>query len=227
MDRRLVITTLAALLAGCATSRQPEASSKQDGFAPWSMTDRDYVLFPGDEIDITLSSAPELSRQVTIGPDGRVSLPIIGHVMAAERTVSELEGSISSAYGDALLRPAVEVSMRRPGPMKVWVDGQVRTPGMFDLPAGTIDAYQAIVMAGGALPTARTKQAALIRRSADGTRMMMIVDLRPNQSGGPTIMRGDIIFVPRTALGELTAFFTQIRDSLPVGFSYALNGRWA
>ncbi|MNE40830.1 hypothetical protein D3C80_1348720 [compost metagenome] len=82
-------------------------------------------------------------------------------------------------------------------------------------------------MAGGALPSAKAQQAALIRRGPGGVRMMRVVDLRPRQSEVVALRRGDIIFLPRSTLGELAAFFTLFRSALPIGFSYALNGGYA
>ena len=63
-----------------------------------------------------------------------------------------------------------------------------------------------------------------IRRGPGGTRMMRVIDLRPRRAEVVALRRGDIVFVPRSTLGELAAFFTQVRSALPVGFSYAING---
>ena len=231
VDRRLLITGLAAMAAGCATSGRGSGYNHDDypqnAFAPWSNASPEYTLFPGDEIDLSFPSAQELNRQITIGPDGRVSLPMVGHLLVTDRSLSQLESDISGAYGPHLMRPAVELSLRRAVAGKVWVDGAVGTPGVYDIPAGTIDAYQAMVLAGGALNSARASRAALIRRAPDGRRMMTVVDLRARQGNSPIIQRGDIIYVPKSGLGELAAFFTQIRDAMPIGFSYALNGRWS
>lgn len=233
MDRRLIITGLAAMMAGCASGTRSQshgAASDQiphGAFAPWSNEAAEYTLFPGDEIDVTFSSAQELNRPLTIGPDGRISLPMVGHLLATDRSLSQLEADISDAYSQQLVRPAVEVSLRRAMPAKVWVDGQVQNPGVYDIPAGTIDTYQAMVLAGGVLNSARSSRAVLIRRTRDGQRMMRVVDLRAKSANGPIIQRGDIVFVPRSSLGELAAFFGQIREAMPIGFSYALNGRWS
>ena len=143
--------------------------------------------------------------------------------MAADRTIAELEGDISQYYASQLVRPLVEVTLRQAGPMKVWVDGEVRTPGVYDMP-GDIDAYQALVMAGGILPTARSTRVALIRRGPGGMRMLRDIDLRPRRGEVVALRRGDIIFVPRSTLGELAAFFTQVRAAMPIGFSYSING---
>jgi polysaccharide export outer membrane protein len=234
-DRRLVLLGLAAGLTGCAGAATGDARRVQGvpasqfpdvAFADWTDIEPEYLLYPGDEIEVATPTASELTRQLKIGPDGRVSLPLLGHVMAADRTLSQLETDISAGYATQLRRPEVEVTLRATGPLKVWVDGEVRNPGVFDMP-GDIDAYQAVIMAGGALPSARTQQAALIRRGPSGVRMMRVIDLRPRRGEVVALRRGDILYLPRTTLGELGAFFTQVRTALPIGFSYALNGGYA
>lgn len=239
--RRQVLLGLGTLglgsigLSACASSsgRQDaptHAMAAEDfpnlAFADWSDAEPEYVLYPGDEIEVGLPTASELTRQMRIGPDGRISLPQLGHVMAADRTPSQLESDISAAYASVLLRPAVEVTLRQAGPLKVWVDGEVRNPGAFDM-TGNIDAYQAVISAGGFLPSAKPQTAALIRRGPGGVRMMRVVDLRPRRGHAIAMRRGDIIYVPRSTLGELAAFFTQFRSALPIGFSYAINGGYA
>lgn len=234
-DRRFVLMALAAGLTGCGGAAAGDARRIQGApsdrfldidFADWTDVEPEYLLYPGDEIEVATPTASELTRQLKIGPDGRISLPLLGHVMAADRTLSQLESDISAGYASQLRRPEVEVTLRLAGPLKVWVDGEVRNPGVFDMP-GDIDAYQAVIQAGGALPSAKTRQAALIRRGPGGVRMMRVVDLRPRQGEAVALRRGDIIFVPRSTLGELAAFFTLFRSALPIGFSYALNGGYA
>jgi len=235
LDRRLVLMGLAAGLTGCAgaatgDTRRVQGLSTQPfpevPFADWTDIEPEYLLYPSDEIEVATPTATELTRQLKVGPDGRISLPLLGHVMAADRTLSQLEDDISTGYATQLRRPEVEVTLRLAGPLKVWVDGEVRNPGVFDMP-GDIDAYQAVIMAGGALPSAKTQQAALIRRGPGNVRMMRVVDLRPRRGEVVALRRGDIIFLPRTTLGELAAFFTQVRAALPIGFSYSLNGGYA
>ena len=145
--------------------------------------------------------------------------------MAADRTLSELEYDLSAAYASQLVRPVVEVTLKTAGPMKVWVDGEVRTPGVYDM-NGDIDAYQAIIQAGGFLPSARTTEVALIRRGPGGVRMMRVLDLRQRRGEVVALRRGDVLYVPRSTLGELANFFTQVRNALPIGFNYTINGQY-
>jgi protein involved in polysaccharide export with SLBB domain len=98
-----------------------------------------YRFYPGDEVDVSVPSAPELNKSPTVQPDGRITLPLITPVMAADRTIDELQGSISQAYSGTLLRPQVQVSVKSTTPLKVFVGGEVKNPGVFDM-AGDSDA---------------------------------------------------------------------------------------
>ena len=236
-DRRQILWTMGAGLlagsaAGCASGPGgPRGERVQAGgfsdiaFADWTEAEPEYLLYPGDEIEVATPTATELTRTLKVGPDGRIALPLIGQAMAADRTLSELEYEISAAYASQLVRPVVEVTLKLAGPMKVWVAGEVRTPGVYDL-IGDSDAYQAVIQAGDFLPSARPQQVALIRRGPGGVRMMRVVDLRPRRGEVVALRRGDILFVPRSTLGELANFFTQVKAALPIGFSYSINGQY-
>lgn len=237
-DRRLFLLTLgsasiAASLAACGAAggvgdprrvdRSPYDALARLPFAPWTDQEPDYLLYPGDEIEVATPTASELTRTLKVGPDGRIALPLIGSVMAADRTLPQLQQVVSAAYASQLVRPVVEVTLRQAGPIRVWVDGEVRNPGVFEM-IGDLDAYQAVIQAGGFAPTSRQDSVALIRRGPGGSRMMRVVDLRPRRGEVVPLRRGDIVFVPRSTLGELAAFFTQVRAALPIGFSYSING---
>lgn len=236
-DRRQILWTIGAGLlassaAGCAAGQTaPRGQRVQPGgfndiaFADWTDAEPEYLLYPGDEIEVATPTATELTRTLRVGPDGRIALPLIGQAMAADRTLSELEYELSTAYASQLVRPVVEVTLKQAGPMKVWVDGEVRTPGVYDMP-GDIDAYQAIIQAGGYLPSARPQQVALIRRGPGSVRMMRVMDLRQRRGEVVALRRGDVLYVPRSTLGELANFFTQVKAALPVGFNYTINGQY-
>lgn len=195
------------------------------GFADWTEMEPEYVLYPGDEIEIATPTAAELTRTQRIGPDGRISLPLVGQIMAADRTIAEVEADASDAFASQLRRPVVEITLKTAGPIRVWVGGEVRTPGMIEM-NGDLDAYQAVIQAGDFLPTARAQEVALIRRGPGGVRMMRAVDLRPRRGEVVALRRGDIIFVPRSTLGEVANFVSLIRNALPIGFSYVIGGQY-
>lgn len=243
IDRRLLLMGLAGAVAGCGGgeygSRMPtptasggervrdvgRSSFPEIGFADWTEMEPEYVLYPGDEIEIATPTAVELTRTQKIGPDGRVSLPLVGQIMAADRTIAEVEADAAAAFASQLRRPIVEVTLKTAGPIRVWVGGEVRTPGMIEM-NGDLDAYQAVIQAGDFLPTARQNEVALIRRGPGGVRMMRAVDLRPRRGEVVALRRGDIIFVPRSNLGEVANFVSLFRNALPIGFSYAIGGQY-
>jgi polysaccharide export outer membrane protein len=245
IDRRLMLMGLGgmcgAALGGCAGDSNarrveispagpriemvPKESFHEIGFADWSDAEPQYVLYPGDEIEIAILTAVELTRTQKIGPDGRVSLPLVGQIMAADRTIAQLEADASDAYASQLRRPVVEVTLKIAGPVRVWVNGEVRLPGVYDM-SGDIDAWQAIIQAGGFLPSAKRDQIALVRRGPGGTRMLREIDLRPAEREIVALRRGDIIYVPKTALGEVADWISQLRAALPIGFSYVVGGQY-
>lgn len=239
LDRRALLALIGGGLAAGACSTGPSATEygglrpqpmgpgefPNVEFASWTDAEPDYLLYPGDQLDIQTPTAPELNRTPRIAPDGRITLPLIGQVMAADRSIPELKTELEGRYASQLVRPMVEISVTEAQPLKVWVDGEVRTPGVYDMP-GDIDAYQAIVMAGGFLPSARQSEVALIRRGPGGMRMLRAVDLRPRRGEILALRRSDILFVPRTTLAEVAVFFSQIRDALPIGFNYSINGQY-
>ena len=238
-DRRhLLMLVGAAALSGCSTAQSimpREAPLTGDrvstqgfeaiGFSDWTDAEPEYMLYPGDEIEVATPTAPELTRTVKVGPDGRIALPLVGQFMAADRTLFELEANVSGAYASQLVRPMVEITLKQAGPMKVWVTGEVRNPNVYDMP-GDIDALQAVIMAGGYLPSARSGKVAVIRRGPGGRRMMRSIDLRERRGEVVALRRGDVIFVPRSTLGELANFFTQVKAALPIGFNYTINGQY-
>jgi len=137
LDRRhLLLTFGATALAGCGSIPRPQpivgdVAFRDIGFADWTDAEPEYLLYPGDEIEVAMPTAAELTRTIRVGPDGRIALPLIGQVMAADRTLSELGLIVSDAYVGKLVRPIVEVSVRTAGPINIWVDGEVRTPGIY------------------------------------------------------------------------------------------------
>lgn len=199
------------------------------GYATWSDDEPDYRLFPGDELDIAVPTAPELSKTVTIQPDGRVSLPLIGAVMVADRTTAEAQDALDSAYASQLRRPEVFVTVKTAGPLRVFVGGEVDKPGVYDMP-GDINALQAVIQAGSFKPTANRDHVVIIRRGRDGRAMMRTVDLKkgiaqPGRTDLVPLRRFDIVFVPRTGLASAGIFMQQIKDLIPgnVGFDYAVT----
>ncbi len=193
-------------------------------FQQWVDYEPQYRLYPGDQVDIVVSSAPELSRTLTVGPDGRIVMPMTQPVMAAGHTFTQLEQALSAQLSKQLRDPRIAVSPRAYAPAQIFVGGEVGAQGTYTLP-GPVGAMEAILMAGGLNASARPSQIAVLRRAPNGGMMMRTVNI----SGGMRNMaqyndvmqlrRGDIVFVPKTHLAEIGVWVQAFRAALPIDFN--------
>ncbi|HEY1753631.1 MAG TPA: polysaccharide biosynthesis/export family protein [Caulobacteraceae bacterium] len=222
---RAAATAAALLLAALAPAATGAARPFPNiPYATWSDDEPLYRLYPGDDIEVGFPTAPELNKTVTVQPDGRITLPLVDPQMAAGRSAPELRDELEAAYASQLLRPEVTVSLKAL-PLKVFVGGEVGKPGVYDMP-GDLDSLRAIMEAGGFLDGARKSQVIIIRRARDGRPMMRTVNLDRALHGGTDLVplrRFDIVYVPKTGLAELASFMTQVRNALPIQFSYAFG----
>lgn len=211
------------LLAGCASV--PETSADFP-VTEWPLSDEgdaSYLLAPGDTLELTVYSAPELSRTAAIGPDGRVRLPLIAPVMATARTPEAVAADVRAAYSSQLRDPTLDLLVTEFASQQVFVGGAVASPGAFDLP-GTIDPLQAILMAGG-LTREANREAFVMRRMPGGEVRTAVINLQdgledPAVAGWLPLQRFDVVYVPRSAVANHNLFVQQyIRDSLPIQFS--------
>ncbi len=207
--------------------KKPPNDFADISFATWSDDEPGYRFYPGDQIDIATPTAPELNRTVVVAPDGRVTMPLVGQVMAADRTADDLQDELAQAYAGQLVRPVVEVSLKAAGPQRVLVGGEVGTPGWVDM-GGDLDALRAVIAAGGIKATARLGEVVIIRRGRDGRPMRRTVNLSralrdPAHADLVPLRRFDIVYVPRSSLAEAGVFLGQVKDVLPFTFSYNLG----
>ena len=165
-----------------------------------------YYISVGDQLDVKFFYNPELNENLVVRPDGRISLQLVGEVMAAGRTPEELTSTLKKQYADQLATPEVTVIVRSFTPYKVFVDGEVNSRQVVAL-VSPMNILQAITYAGGFTETARTDEVVVIRRSQEGKAVAIPVntkvvidgtDMRQNIE----LMPYDIVYVPRSAIGN-------------------------
>ena len=232
LSRRQAALMVAALFASaCATpaSRQPRSGFEPAGFQPWTEAAPAYRLFPGDTLEVTVHTAPELSGAREVGPDGRVVLPLAGGVSVAGLTAPEAARAIAGRYATVLRDPIVEARPAAFGSQAILVGGEVRNPGLFQLPSTRTGVLEAVMLAGGVTPRARRSEVAVLRRADSGGVMLREVDLADALRGRPAdttpLVRHDIVFVPRSTIAEINDFIDlYVRGILPLdtAFSYAI-----
>jgi len=124
--------------------------------------DPNYVIGPEDELIISVWKEPDISRNVPVRPDGKISLPLLNDVQAEGLTAMELSNVITEGLKKYITSPQVTVSISEINSRRVYVTGEVTRPGAFPLlPNMTV--LQALTSAGGFTQFARTKKIYVLR----------------------------------------------------------------
>ncbi len=172
-----VLTTLLVLLTGLPGFSQqsssgdgaaPSAGSRgqvpSSGGAPGQSSPAlgDYVLGPGDVLDVSVWGYPDLTREVIVGPDGKITLPLVGPISAAGIAVEKLRSTITQVYQAYVIHPQVIVVIKAFRKIHAATLGQVTHPGPYDLQPGA-RLIDLIAAAGGLTDAAALKEARLLR----------------------------------------------------------------
>lgn len=123
----------------------------------------DYVIGPEDVLGIVFWREAELSGDVTVRPDGRITLPVIGEIAAAGMQPGALQKQIVVLAGKYVNDPNVQVIIRAIHSRRFFVTGRVADPGTFDL-KGPMTVMQALAMAGGLTEYADAKNITILRK---------------------------------------------------------------
>jgi polysaccharide export outer membrane protein len=202
------LTCLCAASAGC-TSFSPVVETPVNDLirSSASLATDNYHIEVGDILTVKFYYHPELDIDVPVRADGRVSLSLIGEMPAAMRTTSQLSGDISAAYRIHLNQPDATVIMKSPAGHRVFVTGEVNSPGVFVL-QGTETTLSALSLGGGLTDRATYKKVILIRRLPNSSMpMVSVLDLRKAMDGSDTrqdirIFSNDVVYVPRTGSAQ-------------------------
>jgi protein involved in polysaccharide export with SLBB domain len=190
------IGVLAALLMLLGTGCQ----SSVDAPLPEQPTAKTAVnLSPGDVLKLSFSGASDLNQSQKIRADGKLSLPLIGEVTAAGKTVLDFQNELIRLYKPQLRNSDVVITIES-GIVQVVVSGAVARPAKlsFDRPTTL---FQAIMEAGGVNDYGTLRKVHLIR-IVNGEQLTQVVDLRDALRGKTTsvlyVRDGDVIYVPQS-----------------------------
>lgn len=149
-----------------AASGGASAPAASKGMAPaipgGVATPLDYVIGPDDVLIVVFWREKDMSSEVTVRPDGKISLPLINDVQAAGLTPDQLRLRLTEGATKFIEEPTVTVVVRQINSRKVFVTGQVNKPGPYAL-SGQMNVLQLIAMAGGVLEYADAKHITIMR----------------------------------------------------------------
>ena len=159
----------------------------------------DYTIGSGDVLGIVFWREKDLTTDVTVRPDGKITLPLINEITAAGLRPDQLRTAITEQATNYLQDPAVTVIVKKINSRKVYITGMVEKPGTYDLIAPTT-VIQFIAIAGGLKEFAHRKDI-VIMRNEDGKSVTYpfnyeAIVKRTNQDQNIRLKPGDTVVVP-------------------------------
>jgi len=188
----------------CATSNFPPVSElpKDDTAANLAKSadfSSTYIIGPGDSLDINVWKEPDFSRVVVVRPDGKITLPLIGDVVASGLTAIQLQEKLEKLLKEYVEIPKVSVSVTAARNMKIYLLGNVARPGEIEL-TKPITVLEAISIAGGLNEWAKQSDLRLMRK-INGQLKTYRIDYKAiidgkDPSQNIVLKPGDTIYVP-------------------------------
>jgi polysaccharide export outer membrane protein len=173
-------------------------ASKADLAALEEAADSDYRIGAGDVLRIDVFGRPEVSGRHVVGPDGRITLPLVGEVLVAEATREEAVQSLNGRLRGYFSRPVTTLGVEEYTSNQITVLGRVERAGVQSFPR--LPTLAEVLANAGAMPildkTATLTRTAIMR----GRDRLIWVDLRAMLNGDLAynirMKKGDIVFIP-------------------------------
>ena len=195
-----------------------------------AQTPAPYRVQVNDVLEFLFFKNTELNQARTVGPDGSLSLQLIGTVQIAGRTIEDIADEVTKRYAKELVQPQVTVAVKEYSGLKIYVGGEVNQPGI-QVFRGGLTALQAVVAAGGFKTTASLSSVVLIHKGPSGEPVAGIVDLsrvlkHAELERDVALAPADIVFVPRSAIANVNLFVEQYFKNMwpvPLYIGWQLN----
>ncbi len=163
-------------------------------------TPADYLIGTDDLLAIVFWREKDMSTDVSVRPDGKISLPLLNDVQASGLTPEQLRVQLTEAAARFFEEPTVTVVVKAINSRKVFITGQVGKPGPYPI-AGPITVLQLIAMAGGVLEYADSKNITILRTMESGRTVSYRfnykdVSRRKNLGQNIELRPGDTVIVP-------------------------------
>lgn len=199
MIRRSLILVATALLASCTTWNKPATDPALLSLLSEKPSDLDYMLRPGDIVQVDVFQEPDLMTRQRISQNGVISMPLIGAVSmagkSAVKSADEIAARLDAKY---VVKPYVTVSVINYAPRRLTILGAVRQPGSVSMPAEErLSLPEAIALAGGPSDIGDLHKVILIRKINGAPQQVRLDALGPDASN-IEIREGDILRVQET-----------------------------
>jgi polysaccharide export outer membrane protein len=184
-------------MSSCSAPVAPSLTATPSGEE--ALPPQDYIIGSEDSVEVQVWKNPDLSRTVTVRPDGKISLPLIGDVQAAGQSAAQLTETVTEKLKAYYKEPPqVTVIVTQVNSYAIYVLGEVKGQGKQVVRSGTTF-LQAISLVGGFTPFASKNKITLRRRADDGKETVHRIrykDVLAGQQANLILKPGDTIIVP-------------------------------
>lgn len=209
------IAFVAALIifSGCGTTQGNPQRLNEEFAGQNTPRAAEFVLGPGDVVEITVLRQDDLRRTAQVSPAGRIMYPLLGDIPAEGRSIFQIRDAIQAGLAGFIINPQVSVSIVSVHSQKIIVLGEVANPGFF---SGTfpISSLEAVARAGGATANGRMDSVLLIKGGLQQPELVKLNLARGLEAGdlrqNVMLRGGDILYVPRTRIADVSRFFNQL-----------------
>jgi polysaccharide export outer membrane protein len=221
-------------LSACGTTSStmpplPATPPPMSGVVPATLAP--YKVQVGDVLDIKLFQNPELNDEVTVRPDGMISTAVAEDVTAYNQTPTEISADLRNRYRSNLTNPQISVVVHSFAPNRIYVGGEVASPGEFITVGPNLTLSQALARAGGVRLSADRSRVFVLRRGPGDIPQAFSADYMSVISGSHPeadvrLAQYDVVYVPRTGVYDAFVYWNQfVQQFVPVswGFSYNVN----
>lgn len=171
----------------------------------WNRVSSEYIIGAEDVLEITVWRNQDLSKQVQVRPDGKISMPVIRDMIAAGKTPTQVAEEMTNKLKEYIQSPVVAVSVKEVNSSNVFVLGEIARPGKYPLKSRTT-LLQGISIAGGFTPHAERNQIVIFRfiDTAPGIKRLTVsyddIVLRGGIAENFELKSGDTLVVPSESM---------------------------
>ncbi|MEW6066915.1 MAG: polysaccharide biosynthesis/export family protein [Nitrospirota bacterium] len=214
---RSILVLIFFVLSGCATTKTSESVAGNTGQAdnmPKNVRITEFILGPGDKVEISVYRHDDLKTTVQIDSSGKIIFPLVGDIQAGGISVFQLRDKIRDGLSKYIINPQVLIGNITVQSQKVMVLGEVKSPGVFTIDSSSLTAVEAISKAGGFTTDAKQKNILLIRGGLNDPDLITLniekVFKEHDMTQDIYLQKGDIIYVPATTIANVSRFFNYL-----------------
>jgi polysaccharide export outer membrane protein len=200
---RQILTTLLAMATIAVGAFGTVAAQDAPSTAPATPGDGEYIIGPGDTLQVFVWRNPELTTTVPVRPDGKISTPLVEDMVAVGKTPSQLARDIEAVLAEYIRQPQVNIIVSEAVSTfsQVKVIGQVQSPQSIPYREG-MKVMDAVLAVGGLTTFAAGNRAKIVRAEPGGQKefKVRLADLvnKGDLSQNLALKPGDVIVVPQS-----------------------------